>query len=132
MKLISLVVPMLFVLGTGAYAVAPREEILTPIVLGVNAEDHTLLITGRSLDQVELWAIPPEEYGHEEAYRHLGNAVKNKRGTGKIEIWKFNLQDQSLTPVEIFAEGFDGEGVSVGRVPLSYLNADGLYDSLYK
>ncbi|MDK2895750.1 MAG: hypothetical protein PWQ98_1877 [Moorella sp. (in: firmicutes)] len=76
-----------------------------------------LVVKGRYLARVEIWAIPAGTGITEKDYTLLGPTVK-KVETGGEQVWIFPIPKETILATALFARGYDEQGRDVGRVAL--------------
>lgn len=93
-------------------------------VRSVEVQWPNLLVRGSNLSKVELWAgatgteLPPVLLGR----------AKRRNSAGEDETWVLPIPSESMTVAEIYAEGFDKRGRSIGAKNLPLVSATELQD----
>ncbi|WP_406676891.1 stalk domain-containing protein [Neomoorella carbonis] len=88
-----------------------------------------LVVKGRYLARVEIWAIPAGTGITEKDYTLLGPAVK-KVETGGEQVWTFPIPRETILATALFARGYDEQGRDVGRVSLPVIGVTELNKAL--
>jgi hypothetical protein len=98
----------------------------------VKVKRPNIVVRGRYLSKVEVWAVPTGTGITENEYTLLGEARRTS-AAGSNEAWVFPLDckgETRLLATEIFVGGFDSHGKGVGSKSLPYKGATEVYEAL--
>jgi hypothetical protein len=93
------------------------EENLAASIDSFTIAPPDLVIKGKNLARVEIWAVPTGTGVTEKDHTLLGQASKQAE-TGSQQIWTFPIPRVTILATEIFARGYDEQGRDAGRVSL--------------
>ncbi|CEP69099.1 Uncharacterized [Moorella glycerini] len=93
------------------------EENLAASIDSFTIAQPDLVIKGKNLARVEIWAVPTGTGVTEKDYTLLGQASKQAE-TGGQQVWTFPIPRVTILATEIFARGYDEQGRDASRVSL--------------
>jgi len=85
-------------------------------------EMPNLVVRGRNLSRVEIWAIPDGSittFISSVSYSKLGDAKLVSDGI-EGQVWVFSIPANPVESPEIFAMSFDEKGKRLGQIPLAF------------
>jgi len=97
----------------------------------MGVEKPNLVVHGKSLGRVEIWAIPAGTKITEKDYTQLGMATKDGNDTDGTERWLFRIPDKPVLATEIFAKVYDKGNGLIGTVSLPARGATALRNLLW-
>lgn len=117
----------IYIATRGESYTAPNESQITAF----SVEQPFLVVRGRGLSRVEVWAVPAGTNITEKEHVLLGEAQSfSAEGNGE-QVWRTNIPRQPVLVTEIFAKGFTRRGEEVGRISLLASGATDIYNKLW-
>lgn len=94
-----------------------NEENLVAGIDSFTIAPPDLVIKGKKLARVEIWAVPTGTGITEKDYTLLGQATRQAAAGGE-EVWTFPIPRTTILATEIFAIGYDEQGRKAGKISL--------------
>ncbi|WP_258358536.1 stalk domain-containing protein [Moorella sulfitireducens] len=106
-----------------------NEENLVAGIDSFTIAPPDLVIKGKKLARVEIWAVPTGTGVTEKDYTLLGQATKQVE-TGGQQVWTFTIPRTTIMATEIFARGYNEQGREAGRISLPVTGVTALNEAL--
>ena len=110
---------------------APTRTAPPAAINDIVIQKPNLVVHGRNLARVEVWAIPTGTNVTADSYQKLGDATLAETSRAGMQEWTLPIPERPLLITELFAQGFDASNASVGRVSAPQTGASALYDALW-
>lgn len=130
--IIVTVIVVAALVGWGIYYAASKKAASSPSFLyGASVEKPNLVVRGKNLSKVEIWAVPLGANITEKDYELLGVATKDGVASDGSDEWLFPIPTTPLQVAQIFAKAYDKGGVFFATANIAAANPAMLHDLLW-
>lgn len=130
------IVGILAVLGLGLWAYslwfAPAQVVVHEEAGSISnffVEKPNLVVTGRNLAKVEIWAEPAASY--EEQEELLIGTARLSSFPGNDETWELLIPREPIPVIKVVAKAFNSAGAEIGTATLPAQGEADLFDALW-
>ncbi len=113
---------------TGALSTLQNQ---TASLESFDVEKPNFVAHGTGLSKVEIWAVPKGSDVPESSYVLIGNAALQSTDPNGDQVWTLTIPESPIFASDIFAKGFDKDGLLMGKMSLPYSGVTEIYNNVW-